>query len=231
MNLTLETLIYQLSPQLSLKELRSLCQTTPELRQHCRNDRLWETRITLDFPQAGTKPANLSWFEFYIATDKSIKLINHQYPKAPQKPNGMSYIQYYQLLERAKLLQIFIGYGTAVAATIYIIPRITTIRNLLNDIDKILIANPYAYSIPSQINSYTLIFKTISWGKFIDIFTLIKDNDNIIINFDQAAGLEDGLFQQFYYLSNFNVDIIFTTNYNFVPYYLSNDQLDTYLLR
>lgn len=231
MDITLDTLIYQLGPQLSLSELRSLCQTSPSLKQLCQNDRLWAARFNEDFPQSGNKPTNRSWFEFYVSTYNLKQLIRRQYPRAPPKPVGISYTLYYQLLERAKLLRVRIGVGRAVAATVYIIPRVTTLRSLLNDINNIILSNTATLYRSDDVNRYKLEFQIFSWGEYNSIFLLFKDKDDIIIPMGHVSKLEDGIFQSFYDLSNLYVNVNFNININFTPYYLSNDELDVYLLR
>ena len=224
MSFDLETLIYEIVPQLSLPELRELCQTSPSVRQLCQNDRLWETRLNKDFPQAGLQPADLTWFEFYILTYKYNNLIRKQYRNAPPKPSNLSYESYYNLLERAKMLRVNIGSGTATITQLYIIPKVTTLRSLLDDIHKVVLKNVWPAS-----NLYKIIFRTFSWDKYHPIFVILKNDNEIITSFDFADQLANGLFQSVY--ENLYVLIIVDKNIYFEPYQLADDELDSYLLR
>lgn len=102
MSLDLDIYLSKIFPTLPSNEISEICSNEPLIRSWCRNEQFWQNLTLQYYPEAGIKPATLSWFEFYIETFKFANAIRHVYPRASPKPTQMSYAKYYQLLSQAK---------------------------------------------------------------------------------------------------------------------------------
>lgn len=136
MNITLDILINEIFPLLSVVDIKQLCQSQQQLKNICQEERLWEKLLIRDF--ADTKPENLSWYDFYIESHKYRNLIA-TYTEIPTKPSDISYFEYYKLLERTNKVKLTKYEGRNkidFTEHISIIPEVTTIGALLDNIDS-----------------------------------------------------------------------------------------------
>lgn len=167
MNISHDVLINQIIPRLSLNEIRQLCQTNLSVRRVCQNDQLWHKLLIRDLPNAGSKPFILSPFAFYVQSFKSRQLIQQKNPDAPLKPNDLRYDDYFELLQMSRVVKVTKHKTRMIieqVGNVYIIPDITTIRGLLEQIaEKAEIVGNYDvdFKIQQKDDSRGLIISNI----------------------------------------------------------------------
>lgn len=146
-------LLHEVLPNLPLSTLFSLCKSSNYYNQLCKSDEIWRVRLYKEFPDAGTKPTDVTWYDFYFNAlnwyDKTVD----KFPQLEQKPNNLLWSQYYnRLVSQSAITKDIAILDDKSAKILYvdqinIYPGITTLEMLFDEIYEILKIKKYGNNV------------------------------------------------------------------------------------
>lgn len=140
-NLPADIIINHIIPNMSINRLKELCSSNSYFAGLCRDENIWRSRVYLEFPNAGIKPYDITWLEFYLDTKKWYEITINKFSEMEEKPDNLLWSQYYRRLLYGTAINkniIIIGGNQAQLSKIKIIPTITTLKSLFIKIDNML---------------------------------------------------------------------------------------------
>ena len=131
-----DVLIDEILPRLPIPQLGLLCQTNSRIRELCNQPTIWYQRLNNEIPGVGPVPRDVSPMIFYFDALKWHGKTISDFPEAGLKPSNLLWSQYYRRLQIGKAhlkrfvfvdsqSQLITGFGD-----IKLIPGITSLRSI-----------------------------------------------------------------------------------------------------
>lgn len=136
-----DIILNQIIPNIPINRLKELCSSNSYFARLCQNENIWRSRIYLEYPEAGIKPVDVTWLEFYLDTKKWFDVTINKFPEIDEKPDNLLWSQYYRRLLYATGFEkniIIRGNAQPQLGRVKIIPTVTTIKSLFIKIENIL---------------------------------------------------------------------------------------------